>query len=225
MAAILALIASLRQEESCDFRGWSIYPAFGMSSAMENVDGNWLRARLTGQHGELRQIAAAVGLEPDKITKILKGQRQIKGTEVPRFLHYFNEVLPRYEAFREEAGRFQEDHIQPTLSDPALVTAIAPTVRRPIVYIAGRNYSAAGILDGDMLVADSDDHDSDGLVLASSWNSDGSSETFLRRKVGTDLLSLDPLDQTPVMKLTDSPGLAVLGVVATLLRKHVMRRR
>lgn len=48
---------------------------------MELIDAAWIRRHLTQRHGELKALADATGLSPDKITKILNGTRQVKATE------------------------------------------------------------------------------------------------------------------------------------------------
>lgn len=59
---------------------------------MEHVDADWLRARLTGERGEKKRLAEYLGIAPNKITKILNGERQIRGDEVLPLMEYFNEI-------------------------------------------------------------------------------------------------------------------------------------
>jgi len=56
---------------------------------MEKVDANWIRARLTGEHGEQQRLAEAMGINGDKLSKILKGKRRVQASEVPGAIAFF----------------------------------------------------------------------------------------------------------------------------------------
>lgn len=56
---------------------------------METVDAEWLKERLTGEHGEQTRLAEAMGIDGDKLSKILKGKRRVQAKEVPGALAFF----------------------------------------------------------------------------------------------------------------------------------------
>ncbi|SMP36551.1 hypothetical protein [Shimia sagamensis] len=45
--------------------------------------------RLTGEHGEQTRLAEAMGIDSDKLSKILKGKRRVQAKEVPGALAFF----------------------------------------------------------------------------------------------------------------------------------------
>lgn len=56
---------------------------------MEKIDGNWIKSRLTGAHGEKARLAEAMGLSDSKVSKILSGERLVKASEIPTLLRFF----------------------------------------------------------------------------------------------------------------------------------------
>lgn len=60
---------------------------------METIDGKWIKARLTGRHGEKAELARHMQIETDRLSKILAGKRAVRPEEVPRLLSYFNERI------------------------------------------------------------------------------------------------------------------------------------
>mgnify|MGYP002282943169 CR=1 FL=1 len=59
---------------------------------MDVIDGNWIRSRLSGKRGEQAQLAQAMGLNSDKISKTLAGKRKVKAHEIPALLAFFGEA-------------------------------------------------------------------------------------------------------------------------------------
>lgn len=56
---------------------------------MDAIDGIWIKARLTGVHGEQAALAREMGIDGDKMSKILRGLRQVKASEVPGVMRFF----------------------------------------------------------------------------------------------------------------------------------------
>jgi phage repressor protein C with HTH and peptisase S24 domain len=56
---------------------------------MDHVDADWIKARLTGRHGEQAELAEFIGITPDKLAKILAGRRRVQASEVPRVVAFF----------------------------------------------------------------------------------------------------------------------------------------
>lgn len=90
MSANIANIATERKSFYCDFRPVQVDANSAILPAMEVVDKDWISERLTKQRGELTRLAAHVGIGTDKITKILKGERQVQAREVPLFMSFFD---------------------------------------------------------------------------------------------------------------------------------------
>lgn len=56
---------------------------------MDVINAAWINARLTGRHGEKAELAAHVGIDSEKLSKILRGSRKVQIEEAPRFVSYF----------------------------------------------------------------------------------------------------------------------------------------
>lgn len=61
---------------------------------MDDVNAEWIKAHLTGRHGEQAELAEFVGITPDKLTKILAGTRRVQASEVPRVVAFFRRQGP-----------------------------------------------------------------------------------------------------------------------------------
>ena len=81
MGSLIALIAMSDKSETCDHRN-IIRLRSAQQGGMEIIDANWIRQRLTGQRGELADLARAMGVKPDVVTKILKGERRVQPAEM-----------------------------------------------------------------------------------------------------------------------------------------------
>lgn len=56
---------------------------------MEKIDAEWVSDHLTGRHGEKAELAEFVGIDTDKLSKVLSGTRKIQIEEAPRFYEFF----------------------------------------------------------------------------------------------------------------------------------------
>ncbi|MBL4767871.1 MAG: helix-turn-helix transcriptional regulator [Rhodobacteraceae bacterium] len=61
---------------------------------MDVVDGKWIKDRLTGKRGEQARLAERMGVDPDKVSKILSGTRQVKPHELPHVMAFFDKASP-----------------------------------------------------------------------------------------------------------------------------------
>lgn len=162
---------------------------------MQVIDGTWLRSRLSGDHGEQKRLAAAVGITADKITKILKGERTIRAHEIPRFVAYFSTQIEG-KGFAESSAIFEPSVAAPIIAPPdilALLMAIAPATRYPSTYKMARNEPGAALLAGDLLLVELGANAAPGdLVLVTKNNTDTDTQaTVLRRYIPPFLLALD----------------------------------
>lgn len=58
---------------------------------MDIIDANWIKSRLSGRHGEQAQLARAMGIDNDKLSKTLRGLRRVQPEEIPAVLAFFGE--------------------------------------------------------------------------------------------------------------------------------------
>ena len=75
------------------------------------IDGEWIKARLSPKRGEQKKLADFLGIEPDKLTKTLKGIRDVQPEEVPLLLEYFKErIVPEGdgEDINQQLGRLNK---------------------------------------------------------------------------------------------------------------------
>lgn len=66
---------------------------------MDVIDANWIKDRLSGEHGEQARLAEAMGIDSDKLSKILRGQRRVQAKEIPGAISFFE---------KEDANRWAE---------------------------------------------------------------------------------------------------------------------
>jgi len=184
---------------------------------MDVIDGNWLRARLTGAHGEQRKLADAVGIGQDKITKILTGVRTIRPTEAPKFIAYFA-TAQEPGGMADPPAHFIGSSAVVTTAGPgihALMTALCPKAKHPVIYSMTRNEPGAALLRGDLLMVDLAHKPAQGdLVLVTKNDPDtDSQDTIIRRFLPPYLL--DPND--PAAPPEPSEASLHSAVLATIL--------
>jgi transcriptional regulator with XRE-family HTH domain len=188
---------------------------------MDVIDADWIRARLTGRHGELKALADASGLTPDKITKILKGERRVTAQEIPRIVAFFAEPG---QSFAENAADFRQ-HVAPvgsTAGIKMLASALCPELSQPEVYRVRNAAPCAGLLAGDLLIVELGMTAQPGdLVIATIADTSQDVQKTLIRRFWPPLL-------VPVALDDDLPAVAAdadqsIGVVASI--KAVARGR
>lgn len=70
---------------------------------MDVIDAKWIRERLLGTRGEQSRLAEAMGIDNDKMSKVLKGKRRVQPEEIPKVLEFFDEARPERSDPGEEA--------------------------------------------------------------------------------------------------------------------------
>lgn len=58
---------------------------------MDVIDSNWIKARMTGKRGEQARLAEAMGIDNDKMSKVLRGDRRVQPEEIPAVLKFFGD--------------------------------------------------------------------------------------------------------------------------------------
>lgn len=61
--------------------------------SMDVIDADWIKARLTGKRGEQARLADVLGINADKMSRIMRGKRRVQPEEIPRVLDFFGETL------------------------------------------------------------------------------------------------------------------------------------
>lgn len=196
---------------------------FRNNGSMDVVDGKWIEARLTGKHGELKKLADAIGIEPAKVTKILKGKRNVQPDELPRLLAYFG--TPPVGGFDDKPAAYIPKSISPIPIDSRVADQLAPQVVRPVAFRINLPMPAYALLSGDVLIIDpSPEVEADGLVLVNLWNDHGDGETVIRRRFGKTLLSCDPCDAEPMIPIDGSPRIGIHGVIVATHRTYITEK-
>lgn len=186
---------------------------------MDVIDADWIRLRLTNRHGELKALADAVGLTPDKITKILKGQRQIKAHEATKFAAF---LAPGPTGFDEAPAAFQAQAVPvaPTGRLQALFAALCPRSPKSEAYRVKEAILAAGLLAGDLLVVELGMTAAPGdLVLVTIADTDRDTQRTVIRKFWPPLVvPIAPTDTLPALSLSAGQSVAVLATVKAVAR-------
>jgi hypothetical protein len=122
---------------------------FPQAMTMDEVNAEFIARRLTGERGELGRLAAHMGIAAHMLSKILKGERRVQASEVPRVLSFFNET-PRPPGLAEDAVPFPT----PDSRRGPLIALLAPGTRTPEIFVAARDFPAFAIRSGDRMIAD-----------------------------------------------------------------------
>lgn len=187
---------------------------------MDVIDGSWIRARLPKSHGSQKKLATAIGLQPDQLTKILNGTRQVKAHEIPLILKYFGE-FQGVELLEPPAPYLPPafaDPLKPSVTLGHITRAACPGVARPFHYTALRSEPLAGVLAGDILVIEHGGARKSGdLVLVSLDGEQGQGVNELRRHLPPHLASLDLAHPVPVIP-DDAQTAGIIGRIVAVLR-------
>lgn len=62
---------------------------------MEQIDKDWIAARLTHKRGEKTRLAAALGVPKEVISRILSGDRKVQASEIPALTKFFQPDTPK----------------------------------------------------------------------------------------------------------------------------------
>ena len=188
---------------------------------MDVIDADWIRRHRTGRHGELKALADAIGVEPDKITKILNGTRQVKSHEAPRIAAFFLQG----DGFTERAAVYtsQATPVNATARVRTMIAALCPDLRNAEVYRARVSAIAAGILAGDLLVVQlGADAKAGDLVVTTISDADQDTQTTLIRQFWPPLIvPLTQDDPFPAMVPGESQASAIVACVKAVARGGV----
>lgn len=186
---------------------------------MELIDPTWIKARLTGRHGELKELAEAAGLTPDKLTKILKGERQLKAVEAQRIGSH----LRKGEAgFAEPPAEYrqQASAVNPSGRVMAIAAALCPDLRHPVTYRVRHSLPGAGLLVNDLLIVELGMTAAAGdLVIVTIADTSHDTQATLVRKYWPPLVvPLSAEDPYPALSAERDQSAAIVASVKAMAR-------
>lgn len=189
-----------------------------MIATMEIIDGEWIKRHLPAKHGSKADLARALGLQKDQVTKMLKGERRVQPHEIPAVLRYFKAETGLAEAPAAYESPDFAKAIKPTTALENMARLACPRASRPFYYRAQRSEPMAAILAGDTLIMihGPAQHPGD-LVLVSMEGESGEGINSLRRYLPPVLATLSMDDPYPLLS-QDDPRLAIIGRVAAVIR-------
>ena len=91
-----------------------------------NIDNNWIKEKIDGRRGLQARLAEFVGIDANKMAKIMTGQRQIQGNEVLKIVEFFDN-LELGNGFAETASDFSK---APGQIDTSLIPEIGETKQK-----------------------------------------------------------------------------------------------
>ena len=191
---------------------------------MDVIDGKWIEARLSGAHGSRKALADAIGITPDKITKIIKGERQVRANEIPLILRYFENRNTQQPGLSEPSAHFASGpiavltNIADTLVDIARLAA--PHTKSPTTFTMQRSAFAAGLLMGDLLIVELGNSAAMGDLVLVTLNDTmlDIQTTVLRRFLHPQLVALDFDDQPVVLSSSPTLEAAILATIKAVVR-------
>ena len=192
---------------------------------MDVIDGQWIAARLTGRRGEKAEIARAMGISSDKLSKILSGERGIASNELPGLLSYFNIGLSerswQHQVSEVEMVVMANSDASTLPSQSGLDSAIkfvSPNAEHPSPFVANKDLPSFGMMRGDLVVVDIGARAEPGdLVMTSQKDpSTGAPATMIMRWI--DPWLVPEAGGPPIDLAHANPEIAVIGPVRGTLR-------
>lgn len=190
---------------------------------MDLIDADWIKRHLTNRHGELKALADAVGLSPDKITKILKGERQIKAHEALRIAAFFRQDETGL-AEGDTAYQHQASPVNTSSLVQNVAAALCPSLRQPEAYRVRMAAPGAGLMTGDLLVVELGMTASPGdLVIATIADAARDIQTTLIRRYWPPLIvPVASEDPYPALQALADQTAAIVASVKAVARGGVL---
>ncbi|HGG04772.1 MAG TPA: XRE family transcriptional regulator [Aliiroseovarius sp.] len=191
---------------------------------MTNFNRFWIKEHLTGKRGEQAALARAMGINADKMSKIMRGERQIKADELPGMLKFFGVSLRDGDS--QPASGFSESEATPFTPKQGdatnhLLAAFLATRRAPEIFEAKTHALGFAILAGDLLAVEMTGTAAmNDLVLCTLADPQtGAANTLLRRYAPPWALSGALPPDAAIRTNTADGSFAILGVVRAVLRR------
>jgi hypothetical protein len=216
MADSFAVTANFGQQEFRGFRGYLCDSFSATSRRMELIDKDWIEARLTGKRGEKSRLAAAMGIDADKMSKILAGERRVQAHEIPAILAFFDMQAEGQPTGMAE-GASTPFHFPDHIPKDWFLNQVAPNLKQRETLRVRVSMPFFGLLRGDVVVVSVGQEPSEGDICVVNQVLGLRSVTIFLRKVGALMLSADPTEP-PIDPDPDDPDFAIMGTVVAVLR-------
>jgi transcriptional regulator with XRE-family HTH domain len=195
------------------------------------INGNWILERLDKRHGAKADLADAIGLDRDKLTKVLRGNRRLTAEEIARVQDYFTRKPSRKSLELREPGAtyigFAEGDVAPLPSSAkpreeqlmAICRSLAPERQHVSLSRASRDLTSFAILRGDFLVLDMKPEPKQGdLVIGQMYDADhGSAVSLVRQYLPPFYVTRDPAAEYGTIAEID-PNLRIAAVIIASFR-------
>ncbi len=184
------------------------------------IDVDWINRTRTELGITPAELAAMIGWQRPKMSKLLNKQRNLKAEEAQMIqaalLGAAGDSAP---GLAEEPAVFVPQ-ARPVPADVEWLRAVAPDARKPILYQLNRAFAALALVAGDQLVVDTAEAAAaTGLFIVNVASEIGEADTQLRRRFSTYFVSTDPADPEPVLHDNDGNRIGCIGRVVLALRK------
>lgn len=184
---------------------------------MQVIDGKWIASRLTGAYGEKARLAEAIGIEPFKLSRILKGEREVQASEIPAILRFFEIEI------RITGAGFAEPGVEPFQSGASgqkLTEDFGSDLRHPSTFRVRRSLPAFFMKRDDLLLVDlhASPQPNDLVLVKVTDQVADETRTEVYRFAPPWLLPSDASE--PMCRIDTSGNLAILGCVRACLRQR-----
>lgn len=193
---------------------------------MDVIDGKWIADRLSGEFGEKARLARAMGIDPDKLSKILKGHRSVRPQEVPGLMQFLKAeakpLLGTVNGFVE--GDTHPFEVKGNGRLQQLVATLAPDAEHPEAYTMTADVMSFGLMKGDLLIIAMGESPKSGemAIVTIADPETGSAKTEVRRFMPPWLIAGDA-NHAPVT-LGENPNVAVLGTIRASIRGGAIKQ-
>jgi DNA-binding transcriptional regulator YdaS (Cro superfamily) len=194
---------------------------------MDIIDRDWIAARLaTRKHGAQRELADAIGLKPDMMSKVMAGTRQISAAEAARIAEFFRrDQLPPQNV--EPSLGFAESQAEPWLPPQDIdannpIPSLMKSAEHGQTYRITRASPAFAFLKGDILVIDLKRPPKDGDVILVGLTDTTTSQTvtLVRRYQAGFGITPDAGEPAQVIQLNTEKA-AWRGTITSMFRPEV----
>lgn len=169
-----------------------------------------------------------MGIEQNKLSKVLAGTRRIQAEEVPAILEFFGLALdgsatrPIVPASPSGFSESEAEIYEPSVTGRAVIDALADLGTRPRHrqgYRLRRDFMGFGYLRGDVLMIDmgAEPQYGDMVIATLSDPTTDAHSTVVRRYLGDWLAEDSPA--APLLKVADDQTFGILGVVRGSFRR------
>ncbi len=191
---------------------------------MDVIDGNWIAQNLAGNRGEKADLSRAMGIRPEQLSKILKGERSVRPREIPAVLEFFSKDTIQNSARtaqwpNEVEQILKNGDFSGTYAKAS--QALAPDAPIHTVYHTLINAPWFGILEGDVIIADPKKTSKQGdLVVVTLWdNRTDKPYRLIRRLHSPWLTSSGPQSETINLQKLNGYSAKIVGPIVAIWRQ------